>query len=80
MTDTTTPCHCGSESDGNEEVLHIPQISRTGASLMQFVSNLRQSAYSIATADGAGQELVSVWDQRNGTKLALDGAARWSPF
>ena len=32
LTDITSPGQSGPESNGTEEVLHIPQSSRTGAS------------------------------------------------
>ena len=34
---TTNPCQSRAGSNGNEEVLHTPQISRTGASQLSAV-------------------------------------------
>ena len=37
LTGTTTSSHCGSGSNGNEEVLQPPTISKTGASIPEEV-------------------------------------------
>ena len=63
LSDTTTPSQSGHGSDGNEEVLHIPQNSNiTGAKqsncLVSYLEQLLgwgvillQSVYSIAVVD-----------------------------
>ena len=48
---TTTPSQSGHESDGNKRVLHIPQISWTGASSSYAVVITRALADVIANRD-----------------------------
>ena len=70
LSNVTTPDQSGPESDGNEEVLHIPQTSSTVASssddLMSYSghslgksypSAVMQLAYSTAPADWAGWKI-----------------------
>ena len=84
LTRTTTPGQCGPESNANEGILHIPQISPSDGLVLYLRHSLgvgilpsaeMESAYSTAPADWARSGFLSV-----GAGVVYRGALRGSHF
>ncbi len=67
----TTPGQSGSESDGNERVLHIPQISKAGASPSDCLMSYPE--HSLGGGGGARGVIVIVVGNEHGNTSSNPG-------